>query len=278
MKRTAMYSPASELPVKHNIALGYIFSLVVAILMIAASLTGLLYPTVFYPTDELRQAFQPNDLINLVIGVPALLGTTWLTWRGKLIGLLCLPGALFFVLYNYLAYAFAMPPNWMFLLHLVLVLLSLYTLIGLAASLNGKEIQRRLMGAVPERAAGSILVGLGSLFLLRAIGAIIGGLVGGQPLAETELAVNISDFLITPAWIVGGVLLWRRRQPGYSSGLGLLFQASLLFLALILFLLVQPFFTGAPLATVDVIVVMVMGLSCFVPFALFARGVVSTPT
>jgi len=277
MKSIVIHSAASELAVRSDIALVYIFSLVVALLMIVASLLGLLYPAIFYPTDELRQAFQPNDLINLVIGVPALLGTTWLAWRGKLTGLLCLPGALFFVLYNYLAYAFAMPFNWMFLLHLVLVLLSMYTLLALVASLNGKEIRRRLMGAVPERAAGSILAGLGSLFLLRAIGVIIGGLVDGQLLAETELAVNISDFLITPAWICGGVLLWRRRELGYAGGLGLLFQASLLFLALILFLLVKPFFTGTPLATVDIIVVMVMGLSCFVPFALFARGVVSAP-
>jgi len=50
------------------------------------------------------------------------------------------------------------------------------------------------------------------------------------PIAETELALHISDFLITPAWIIGGVLLWRRKEFGYVIGLGLLFQASMLFI------------------------------------------------
>jgi hypothetical protein len=73
-----------------------------------------------------------NDVVNLFIGLPILLGSMWLAWRGKLIGLLFWPGALFFVLYNYLIYVFAMPLNVAFLLHLALVTLSVYTIIGLS--------------------------------------------------------------------------------------------------------------------------------------------------
>ncbi len=92
-------------------------------------------------------------------------------------------------------------------------------------------------------------------------------------LAQTELAVNIADFLITPAWIIGGILLWRRRELGYMTGLGLLFQGSMLFIALIVFLLLQPLLTAASFAVVDVIVIFLMGLICFIPFVLFLRGV-----
>ncbi len=92
--------------------------------------------------------------------------------------------------------------------------------------------------------------------------------------AETELAVNISDFLIAPAWVICGILLWRRQEFGYVTGLGLLFQASMLFVALIIFLILQPFLTAASFALVDVLVILAMGLVCFVPFVLFARGVV----
>jgi hypothetical protein len=59
------------------------------------------------------------------------------------------------------------------------------------------------------------------------------------------------------------------------AGLGLLFQASMLFVGLIFLLLLQPFLTAAPFAPVDVIVVSILGLICFVPLGLFARGVVN---
>jgi hypothetical protein len=183
--------------------------------------------------------------------------------------------ALFFVLYNYIVYVFAMPLSLAFLAHLALVMLSVYTLIGLLTSIDGKGVQQQLTGAVPERLAGGVLAGLGLLFFLLVIGAIVQALISQTALAETELALHVADFLITPAWVVCGVLLWQRKAFGYVAGLGLLFQASMLFIGLIIVLLLQPFLTAAPFNLVDVVVVFAMGLICFIPFALFIRGVVS---
>jgi hypothetical protein len=260
------------LPIQHSLTLTYAVSLLIAILMAAASIAGVVYRTTIYPTEELLRAFVPNDVVTLFIGLPILLGSMWLARRGQLVGLLCWPGALFFVLYNYIVYLFAMPLNVAFLLHLALVTLSAYTMIGLVASIDGKDVQRRLGGAVPERAAGAILAGLGLLFILQVIGALVGALTSQTPIADAELALHASDFLICPAWVIGGLLLWQRKRSGYVIGLGLLFQASMLFIGLIMFLLLQPFLTAAPFALVDVVVVSVMGLISFVPFALFVRG------
>jgi len=263
----------NDLPVKGSLSPIYILSLFIAILMLIASAVGLQYNTIVYPTEELVQAFMSNDVVNLLVGLPILLGSMWLTWRGKLIGLLCWPGALFFVTYNYIAYVFAMPLNWLFILHLALVALSIYTLIGLLAKMDGSLLQQRLAGKVPERFGGGVLAGLGILFLLRGLGVLVGAISNGTTLPETELAVNIADSLTIPAWVIGGILLWRRKAFGYVTGLGLLFQGSMLFIALIIFLLLQPILTSAPFAVADVIVIFVMGLICFIPFALFARGV-----
>lgn len=240
--------------------------------MLIASTAGLQYNILIYPTEELARTFIPNDVVNLAVGLPILLGSMWLTWRGKWIGLLCWPGALFFVTYNYIAYVFTVPLNWAFVLHLLLVAMSVYTLITLLASMDGNLVQQQLVDKVPERFAGGVLTGLGVLFLFRVIGVLVGSLSGGDALAETELAVNIADFLTVPAWIIGGILLWRRQTFGYVTGLGLLFQGSMLFIALIAFLLLQPVLTNAPFALTDVIVIFVMGLVCFIPFALFLRG------
>ena len=127
---------------------------------------------------------------------------------------------------------------------------------------------------MPERFAGGVLAGLGLLFLLRVIGVMVGALTSGTSLAETELAVNIADFLTTPAWVIGGILLWKRKEFGYVTGLGLLFQGSMLFIALIIFLLLQPLLTSAPFAFTDVLVIFVMGLVCFIPFGMFVRGAI----
>jgi len=89
--------------------------------MTAASGLGLLNPEAIHPTEALRQSFFANDVVNLVIGLPALLVALWLAWRGKVVGLLFWPGALMFVLYTYLAYIFSMPIGWYYLLLLTLI-------------------------------------------------------------------------------------------------------------------------------------------------------------
>lgn len=265
----------SALPVKRDLALVYALSSLVALLMAAASAAGILFRTTVYPSEELLRTFVANDVVNLVIGVPILVGSMGLARRGALVGLLCWPGALFFVLYNYLAYAFAMPLGWAFLVHLALATSSLYALVGLLSGIDGGAVKRLLAGVVPERFAAGALVGLGLLFFLRVIVVAADAVARGVPLADPELAVNVADFLTTPAWVIGGVLLSRRAAFGYVVGPGLLFQGSMLFVALIVFLLIQPVLTTATLALADVSVVAAMGLVLFVPFVATMRGLVA---
>ncbi|MFO7634032.1 MAG: hypothetical protein R6W76_15915 [Caldilinea sp.] len=250
-------------------------TLVVALLVALLGLAGLLAQDTIYPSAELRRTFVPNDLVNLLVGLPLLLGALWLARRGQLLGLLCWPGALFFVTYNAIAYVYALPPGWPFLLNVTLLALTLYSLIAVVARIDGASVQRRLAGHAPVRLASGVLIGLGVLFLLRSAGVIA---TAGASLPRTELAVLVADFLTTPAWIIGGALLWRRQQLGYVGSVGLLFQASMLFVALIVFLLAQPIVTDAPFAPVDVLVVFGMGLFCFVPFGLFVRSILVAST
>jgi 4-hydroxybenzoate polyprenyltransferase len=97
------------LPIKRELSPAYKLSLAVAVLMVMASLAGLLFSQALYQSEDLRQAFVPNDVINLLIGLPILLGSMALARRGSLMGLLFWPGALLYTLYNYIAYAVAMP-------------------------------------------------------------------------------------------------------------------------------------------------------------------------
>jgi hypothetical protein len=275
MNEAAVQTTHERLPVTGSLKPAYFFSLVAALLMAGLSTAGLVFRTSIYPTDELLQSFLTNDVVNLVIGLPFLLLSMWWAGRGRLIGLLFWPGALLYVLYNYLVYVLALPLGAAFVLCLVLLAVSLYTTIGLVAAIDSHAVQQRLAGAVRERLAGGLLAVLGILIALFSITGTVQAVVSGTSLPAAEVALHITDFLISPAWFIGGVLLWRRRAAGYAMGLGLLFQGSMLFVGLIVFLLLQPILTGAPFAPVDVVVTFIMGLAAFIPFALFVRGVVA---
>lgn len=269
----------AELPIRSDLTLTYTLTLVIIILMTATSIAGLVSGNVFYATQELRSTFVANDAANLLIGLPLLLGSMWLARHGKLIGLLCWPGALFVVLYTYLIYSIALIlarlSLFTLLPYLSLVAISVYALFGLITGIDGKLVQKSLTGAVPERIGAGVLAGFGLLFFLRALGGIVNVLSHATPMPATGLAVDITDLLITPFWVVGGIQLWRRKTWGYVAGFGLLFQACSLFIALIFVMLLQLFLNSAPISVGDVGAIAVMGLICFIPFVLFVRGVMA---
>lgn len=263
------------LPLRGGLSRVNRLSFLLALLMAAASLTGLLYPVARYPQADQRQTFLPTDISILFIGLPLLLASMSLARRGSLVGLLLWPGALFFSLYTYSIYALAMPLWPSFALHIVLAGLSGFTLAALFTRLDLQRIQQTLAGTVPERLGGGILAGLGLLFFVRAAGVILTALSDRAAVSAPDIALNTVDLLIAPAWVICGVLLWQRKAFGYITGLGLLFQASMLFIGLIVILLVQPLVIGTPLALVDIGVVFAFWLIPLIPFILFARGVAS---
>jgi len=252
----------------------YGLSLACAALMAVLSLAGIIFQHRIYVTEELRQTFLANDVVNLVVGLPALALSMWLAWRGRLIGLLLWPGALFYIVYNYIAYAFALwPAGWSFL-YIILAVLSIYSIAILISRMDAPAIRQQLDGHMLERWVAGVLIGLGALFFLRGAGVVVNELTGQTLLTQTGLSTAIADLLTTPVWVIGGIQLWRRRSFGYATGLGLLFQASMLFIGLIIFMILQPFLTSAPFVLTDVAVIFVMGLVCFVPFCLAAFKIV----
>lgn len=260
------------LPIKENTQLSYGLSFAIALLMSFFSLSSLVFPAI-YESYTLRQTFLPNDIINLVIGLPVLLGSMWLTWHGKWIGLLTWPGALLYVLYNYIAYLFAMPLSWLTLGYVALVLLSIYNVFKLLRNIDQEAVQRHLSGTVSAKFGGWFLLAFGVLFISRAIGMVAQAHITQESLLAYETGTLIADVLISTLWIICGVFLVRQKPLGYVYGLGLLFVASTLFIGLILFLFLQPFLTNAPFSMTDIVVVSIMGTFCSIPTWLFARGV-----
>jgi hypothetical protein len=263
------------LPITRDLTTTYKQSLVVAFLVTVASLMGLLFPANIYPTKELQQSYLANDVVNLLIGLPILLGSMWLTRRGRLLGLLCWPGALLYNAYNYIAYIFGITFGWFTLIFTAIVLLSAYQAIDLLRSTDRDALKTRLMGAVAEKFSGGVLVLFGVAFFFLAMGVITGAGSDQATISMPDVGVAIADVILSVLLVVGGILLFQRKPLGYVSGMGLLFVASTLFIGVILVVLLQPMLTNAPFVMKDVVVLSGMALLCFIPTGLFVRGVLS---
>jgi hypothetical protein len=199
----------------------------------------------------------------------------WLTRRGKLIGLLCWPGALLYTFYNYIAYIFGMPFGWVILLYTLLTMLSAYTVYILMKAIEWKKVKDKLAGKIPEKFTGGFLVFYGVAFFFLALSVITGANADQGTVSMPDVGVSIADTVLSVLLFVGGILLFRRKPLGYASGMGLLFAASTLFIGVILIVLLQPVLTDTPFVLEDVIVLSGMALICFIPTGLFMRGVLS---
>lgn len=263
-----------ELPLQEAIKRPRIMSISIAILMTFMSLMGLFFPEFTYKTEILIQTLFPNDVVNILIGLPFLLGSIWLAGSARLVGLLLWPGALLFIIYNYVAYIIGRSFDLLSLIYLTLVFLSAFVIYDLLLCIDNNSVKLRLSGKVAEKLAAWFLLIFGILFILRAIFEFTGAGAKLAQITMVEIGVLIADVLISILWVVGGFLLLRQKPLGYALGLGLLSAASMLFVGLIIFLLIQPIITDAAFMPTDILVVAVMGLILSIPFFFYLRGTI----
>ena len=58
---------------KNNLKILHILSLIIALFVALVSIISILFKDSFYLTENLIQTFVPNDIVNLIIGLPFLL-------------------------------------------------------------------------------------------------------------------------------------------------------------------------------------------------------------
>jgi hypothetical protein len=205
----------------------YVGSLVIALGLLVVSVAGLAAdPADLYGSSELVLISRGADAANLLLVLPILLGSMWLARRGSLIGLLLWPGALFYVVYAYVPYVVGAPFTALFFVHVGLVTVSGFTIIGILASIDADDVRQRLARG-PARNVGAALVVIALLAYAGLIGLAVSALgdpateVGTRPLAVADWVVG------TPVLLVGGLLLWGRAALGYVVGPGTLLVSGL---------------------------------------------------
>lgn len=173
----------------------------------------------YYDTVSSAAQMQANDLITLIVGLPLLVISTWLAFRGSLRGRLLLTGTLGFFLYTYLSMATLTAYNALFLVYVALFTLGLYAFILSMTSIDLASLPVHFSEKLPRGWIAALMFAVGGFLALAWLGRILTPLMQGvDPALEntTTLVIQFMDLsLIAPAAILGGILLLRRNAWGY---------------------------------------------------------------
>src|SRR5215210_5258772 len=94
------------LPIKNKLTLAHALSGLLAVLLVISSIAGLLYGSrgLYEPYPASLAGLVGQDIVTLVVGLPLLVASMWVTARGSTSGLLVWAGALFYFAYSYYFY------------------------------------------------------------------------------------------------------------------------------------------------------------------------------
>lgn len=173
----------------------------------------------YYDTISSAAQMQGNDLVTLLVGLPLLLISALLAFRGSLRGHLLLTGTLGFFLYTYLSMATLASYNTLFLVYTAIFTLSLYAFILSMMAFDLNTLPEAFSEKLPRKWIAGLMFLVGGFLLLAWLGRIVPPLLQNQspPLENTTtLVIQFMDLaLILPLAFVGGILLLRKNAWGY---------------------------------------------------------------
>lgn len=219
---------------------------------------------------------QANDLVMLVLGLPLLSVSLWMTSRGSLRGRLLLTGTLGFILYTYITMCFGAAYNKIFLIYVALFSLSLFAFILSMMSFDLETLPARFSERLPRGWIAGLLFFAAAFLSLAWLGRIAATFTSGAiPALEnvTSMFIQAMDLgVIVPLCILSGILLLRQSAWGY-----LLASVSLLkFLTMGAAVSLMSFNmarVGAPISAVELTIFPSITLANLVMAALLFRSI-----
>ncbi len=214
----------------------YILSAVLAVLMVAQSVLGRVYPGQYRDAQWIRLTWFGNDWLTLAVAVPLLVASLLLSRRGSVRGLLLWLGTLGYGAYNYAYYMLGAALNAFFPLYVVALLVSVATLILALSRIEVAQVAACFRPKTPVRVVGGYLVFVASGLSLVWMGTWAAYIFAGRPTpVEPEafkLVAALDTAVMVPALALGGILLWRRNAWGYVVAAIASVQGSLYLLVL----------------------------------------------
>lgn len=174
-----------------------------------------------YYWDTLSSAaqMQANDLVTLLVGLPLLAVSFWLSLRGSLRGKLLLTGTLGFFLYTYITMCFGTAYNDFFLVYVADFSLSLFAFVLSIQWIDREALPARFSSKLPRRLIAGLFFFTSAFLMMAWLGRIAPTLLQNQiPLLEntTSMFIQVLDLgIIIPTCVLSAILLLRRSAWGY---------------------------------------------------------------
>lgn len=173
----------------------------------------------YWDTVSSAAQMQANDLVTLVIGLPLLAISFWLTLCGSLRGRLLLTGTLGFILYTYITMCFGAAFNRLFLIYVALFSLSLFAFILSMMSFDLKTLPTHFSEKLPRGWIAGLLFFAAAFLALAWLGRVTATFAPDSiPALEntTSMFIQVMDLgIVVPLCVLSGILLLRRSAWGY---------------------------------------------------------------
>jgi hypothetical protein len=173
----------------------------------------------YWDTVSSAAQMQANDLVTLLLGLPLLAISFWLSQRSSLRGRLMLAGTLGFILYTYITMSFGAAYNQLFLVYVALFSLSLFAFIISMMTFDLQTLPVHFSHKLPRRGIAALLFFAAAFLSLAWLGRIAPTLYQDQvPTLEntTSMFIQAMDLgIIVPVCVLAGILLLRRNAWGY---------------------------------------------------------------
>ncbi len=200
----------------------FTISIAIALLAVLATGSGLLVEDLYQDNPYVNTVWKGNDLITLVVAVPALLLAMIYARRGSNWAEPAWMGMLAYMVYNYAFYLFGASYNKMFLAYTGLFALSIFGLVFGVPKINAKEVAGQFRKKLPVRWISGWLIfvagGLTVVYLLQAFDYIRTGVVP-EIIERTGHVTNVIPALdlslMIPWYTLAAIWLWQKKPWGY---------------------------------------------------------------
>ncbi len=230
----------------------------------------------YWDTVSSAAQAQANDLVMLVVGLPLLAVSFWLSLHESLRGRLLLAGTLGFILYTYITMSFGAMYNQFFLVYVAIFSLSLFAFILTMMSFDLKSLPGKFSERLPRRWIAGLLFFTAAFLSLAWLGRILPTLAGDQvPVLEntTSMFIQVMDLgIVVPVCVLAGVLLLRREAWGYLLASVALMKFLTMGIAVSL-MAVNMTRVGVPVSPVELIVFPTIALINLVMVVLLLRNI-----
>lgn len=187
-----------------------------------------------YDTLFVGAGSKGTDAITLFLGIPLLVLSTLLYWRGSLRGSLMLTGALAYFLYVYASYALGtVAYNELFLLYITLFSSSLFALVLAFRSIDLQALPSNFLASLPRLGLAIFLFASGLVTLVVWGSPLVVALFQDKPPGRmdtytTPVTYALDLAIITPAVFLSSLLILRRAPAGYLIAFPLLVVEAML--------------------------------------------------